>query len=104
MTSVATNAIITVDGDGHHTEVRFPWCSCSARSISIPNMIEPFYEAWQTFGRILRDPEPRSTSSRWIRAIARCSTTGECSMLVPPLTPTPARDTFKARMLSVTTS
>lgn len=48
--------VITVDGDGHHTEVRFHTALLGAIDLD-PDVIEPFYRAWQTFGRLLRDPE-----------------------------------------------
>ena len=48
--------VITLDNDGNHTEVRFHSALLGAIDLD-PNMIEPFYEAWQTFGRILRDPD-----------------------------------------------
>ncbi len=48
--------VITVDGDGHHTEVRFHTALLGAIDLD-PELIEPFYRAWQTFGRLLRDPE-----------------------------------------------
>ena len=46
--------VITLDSDRNHTEVRFHSALLGAIDLD-PNMIEPFYEAWQTFGRILRD-------------------------------------------------
>ncbi len=48
--------ILTVDPDGHHTEVRFHSALLGAIDLD-PDLIEPFYAAWRTFGRILRDPE-----------------------------------------------
>ncbi len=48
--------VITVDGDGHHTEVRFHTALLGAIDLD-PELIEPFYRAWQTFGRLLRDRE-----------------------------------------------
>ena len=48
--------VITLDGDGNHTEVRFHSALLGAIDLDL-NMIEPFYEAWQTFGRVLRDSD-----------------------------------------------
>lgn len=48
--------VITLDGDGNHSEVRFHIGLLGAVDLD-PYKIEPFYRAWQTFGRILRDPD-----------------------------------------------
>ena len=48
--------IITVDDLGNHTEVRFHSALLGTLDLH-PDLVEPFYEAWQTFGRILRSPE-----------------------------------------------
>ncbi len=47
--------VITVDGDGEHVEVRFHSALLGAIDLD-PDLIEPFYAAWRTFGMILRDP------------------------------------------------
>ncbi len=48
--------VITLDADGHHTEVRFHPALLGAVDLD-PELVEPFYAAWQAFGRILRSPE-----------------------------------------------
>jgi gamma-butyrobetaine dioxygenase len=48
--------VITTDPDGNHTEVRFHQALLGAIDLD-PELIEPFYAAWQAFGKILRDPE-----------------------------------------------
>ena len=48
--------IISLDSDGNHTEVRFHSALLGAIDLD-SELIQPFYAAWQTFGRILRDPE-----------------------------------------------
>ncbi len=47
--------VISVDGDGRHTEVRFHGALLAALDID-PELVEPWYGAWQAFGRILRSP------------------------------------------------
>lgn len=48
--------VITLDTDGNHTEVRMHSALLGAIDLD-PELIEPFYAAWRTFGMILRDPE-----------------------------------------------
>jgi gamma-butyrobetaine dioxygenase len=48
--------VITVDGDGNDTEIRFHSGLLGAIDLD-PDAIEPFYRAWKTFGLILRDPD-----------------------------------------------
>ena len=50
------SAIISTDFDGNHTEVRFHEGLLGALDLD-PELIEPFYAAWQTFGEILRNPD-----------------------------------------------
>ena len=48
--------VITVDSFGNHTEVRFHSALLGALDLA-SDLVEPFYIAWQTFGKILRSPE-----------------------------------------------
>ncbi len=48
--------VIVLDGDGNHEEVRVHSALLGAVDLD-PELIEPFYQAWQVFGNILRDPE-----------------------------------------------
>ena len=48
--------IITLDRFGNPTEVRFHSALLGVLDIA-PHLVEPFYAAWQTFGKILRSPE-----------------------------------------------
>lgn len=48
--------VISLDADGNHTEIRFHSGLLGAIDLD-SDKIEPFYRAWQTFGRILRSPD-----------------------------------------------
>ncbi len=48
--------VIGLDSRGDHTAVRFHSALLGPLDID-PDLVEPFYEAWQKFGKILRDPD-----------------------------------------------
>ncbi len=50
------STVISVDPDGYHAEVRFHSALLGPVDME-PELIEPFYAAWQAFGRILRSPD-----------------------------------------------